>query len=185
MTDIFFIRHADSDLTIEDEKTRPLTEKGRADSLKIPALFEGVPIHHFYSSPYDRSIDTIIPLVEERGSFIKYIENFRERKNGQWIDDFFNYAEKQWNDFDYKLGSGESLNDVQTRNIYEVKILLKTHKNQSIVIGTHGTALCTIINYFDYTKGYDYFKSMVDIMPYIVKMRFEENRLIFMHEMKL
>jgi len=34
-----------------------------------------------------------------------------------WIEDFNSFAKKQWEDFDYKLSDGESLREVQNRNI--------------------------------------------------------------------
>jgi len=185
LTDIYFIRHAESDFSVKDDLKRPLTFKGNRDSIQIPILFEGVDIDAFFSSPCKRAVDTINPLCKERKKDITQVDDFRERKIGQWIDDFFEYASKQWNDFSHSLLQGESLEEVQKRNVDALKALLVEYKEQSIVIGTHGTALCTIINYYDYTKGYEYFKSIVDVMPLIVKMRFEESRLIFMHEMRL
>jgi 2,3-bisphosphoglycerate-dependent phosphoglycerate mutase len=83
----------------------------------------------------------------------------------------------QWNDFDYKLERGESLKEVQERNIAELNRLLQQHENATLVIGTHGTALSTIRNYYDDQFGLQQFLDIVDIMPYIVKMMFERNTL--------
>ncbi len=185
MTNIYFIRHADSDLSVRDERIRPLTVKGREDAVKVLELFDGISIDHFYSSPFRRSIETIKPLADEKKCFIRLIENFRERENGSWVKNFLDHAGKQWNDFDYKLENGESLNEVQSRTIVELNIILEDHGNQNIVIGTHGAALSTIINFFDDSKGYEYFKSIIDVKPLIVKMQFNGTHLISIHEMRL
>lgn len=73
--------------------------------------------------------------------------------------------------FDYKLSDGESLREVQNRNIKALNEVLRMYEGKNIVIGTHGTALSTIINYYDSTYGYDDFERMKLIMPWIVKMQ--------------
>ena len=45
------------------------------------------------------------------------------------------------------------------------------------MIGSHGTALSTIINYYDSTYGFDDFDRIRSIMPWIVKFTFEDNDL--------
>jgi 2,3-bisphosphoglycerate-dependent phosphoglycerate mutase len=43
----------------------------------------------------------------------------------------------------------------------------------SVVLGTHGTALSTILNYFDPTYNYESFYRIIDFMPYIIRLDFE------------
>ena len=50
-----------------------------------------------------------------------------------------------------------------------------TEKN---VIGTHGTALSTILNYYDPSFGVDDFLRIIDWMPYIVELSFIGHELI-------
>ncbi|MDA3885233.1 MAG: histidine phosphatase family protein [Candidatus Delongbacteria bacterium] len=175
MTNLYFVRHAKSDFSIEDELIRPLTEKGFKDSEKLLKLFKDISIDYFYSSPYVRSIDTIKPLAKQRDKEIIVREDLRERNIGMWLDDFFKFSKKQWDNFDYKIENGESLLETQRRNVSEINKILNKHKNENIVIGTHGTALCTIINYFQPEIGYDCFLSIVDKMPIILKVVFDGN----------
>ena len=174
-TELFFVRHAASDLSVKDERTRPLSLKGQQDARKLPQVFKHVKIDHIYSSPYTRAVDTVKYLAESHGKAIITLENLRERTIGRWIDDFPSYAIAQWKDFHYRIEHGESLKDVQARNISEVKRLLDHHENSTIIIGTHGTALGTILNYYDPRFGFEQFWAMVDKMPYIVTMIFENN----------
>lgn len=182
MTELYFIRHAQSDFRVKDEKSRPLTEKGLEDSKKIPLLFEEININRIYSSPYLRSITTLKFLAEQKNLDIIIRENLKERKIGSWVENFKEYSIKQWENFDYKSENGESLAETQKRNIDELGTILKENRNQTVVIGTHGTALSTIVNWFLPEQSYDYFLSMVHKTPYIVGFCFENETFISMKE---
>ena len=184
-TELFFIRHVASDLSVKDERTRPLSGQGQQDAQKLLQIFKHVKIDHIYSSPYTRAIDTVKYLAESHRKTIIIRENLRERTIGRWIDDFPSYAYAQWKNFHYKIEHGESLHEVQVRNITEVKHLLDQHENTTIIISTHGTALGTILNYYDQQFGFEQFCEMVDKMPYIVKMIFENSTLISLEELVL
>lgn len=43
------------------------------------------------------------------------------------------------------------------------------------MVGSHGTALSTIINYFDNSFGYSDFDKIKNVMPWIVEFVFDEN----------
>jgi 2,3-bisphosphoglycerate-dependent phosphoglycerate mutase len=172
-------------LSVKDNRTRPLTQKGQHDAQKLLQVFKNIAIDSVYSSPYLRALDTVKYLAEYHGKKIIPCENFRERAIGSWVDDFLPYIRKQWHDFDYKLEGGESLSEAQKRNIAELNRLLQQHENATLAIGTHGTALSTIRNYYDSQFGFQRFLDMVDIMPYVVKMTFEKNTLIAIEEMTL
>lgn len=178
MTEIYFIRHAEPDISVHDDFTRPLSNKGRADASNLVAFFNGKKIDAVLSSPFLRAVDTIKDIAVKHGCSIEIIDNFKERKIDGWIEDFGAYVKKQWFDFSYKLNDGESLKEVQQRNINALKKVLIEHNGQSIVIGTHGTALSTIINYYDHTYGYEDFMKIKNKMPLIVKMTFVNEKCI-------
>lgn len=46
-------------------------------------------------------------------------------------------------------------------------------EDRKLVIGSHGTALSTIINYYDDTFGYAEFEKIRELMPWIVCFTFE------------
>jgi 2,3-bisphosphoglycerate-dependent phosphoglycerate mutase len=48
-------------------------------------------------------------------------------------------------------------------------------KGKNIIIGSHGTSLSTIINYYDPTFGYDDFEKIRNVMPWVAKFIFDEN----------
>ena len=67
---------------------------------------------------------------------------------------------------------------VQKRNIEALNKILLDNPNQAIVIGTHGTALSTILNFYDDSFGCDDFLRIIDWMPYIIELDFEGNHLV-------
>ncbi|MBN2545890.1 MAG: histidine phosphatase family protein [Spirochaetes bacterium] len=178
MTNLFLIRHAESDLNIKDQYSRPLTSKGEIDSINLINLFKNIDVDALYTSPYKRSIDTIKHIAEIKNKKIIISENLCERRIGSWVPDFFEYSKKQWNDFNYKLEGGESLAGTQDRIISNINEILIDHQNQNILIGTHCSALCMIINKFDPDFGYDDFLKIVDKMPYIIKLEFNGENYI-------
>ncbi|CEO22333.1 histidine phosphatase family protein [Paraclostridium sordellii] len=179
MNKIYFVRHAKPDFSVHDDLTRPLTDKGIIDSKNICEFLKEKSINKIYSSPYKRAIDTIKELAQNLNIKIEVVDDFRERKiSNIWIEDFNKFSKSQWENFEYKLNDGESLNEVQSRNIKALHKILNENSNQNIVIGTHGTALSTIINYYDKTFDYLSFTKIKDIMPFIVCMEFEKTNVL-------
>jgi len=175
ITNIYFVRHAEPDYYVHDDSIRPLTNKGKNDALKVATYLNDKNIEVVLSSPYKRAIDTIKPFIDSNKMSIELIEDFRERKvDSCWIEDFQGFAQKQWEDFNYKLSDGECLYEVQERNIKALEDVLKRFYGKNIVIGTHGTALSTIIQYYDSSYGYKDFNEIRFLMPWIVKFTFDE-----------
>ena len=186
MTKVYFVRHAKPDFRVEDDKMRPLTEQGVKDCKKVTEFLLGRDINKIYSSPYKRSFDTVKDFAETANLKVKIIDDFRERKvDNVWIEDFNAFSKEQWGDFNYKLSDGESLNEVQQRNIAVLQDVLKENKNLNIAIGTHGTALGTIINYYNDKFDYNEFNRIRNMMPFIVCAEFEGVDFVRMEEFAL
>ena len=197
MTKVYFIRHAQSDFTVSNSRIRPLTEKGRNDCRLVTEFLSDKNIDMVFSSPFKRAVDTLANFAEINNFEIQTIEDFREYRgdstakidrNAKYFsdnNDFSLFLEKQWADFSYKISDGECLAEIQERNITALKELLIEHKEKNIVIGTHGIALSTIINYYDSTFGFKNFLEMADIMPWVVKMAFDENSCVKIEKIDL
>lgn len=174
MTEVYFIRHAQSDRTARDDRTRPLTLEGSKDSERAAEVLREKGITHIISSPYTRAIQTVSPLARALKIRIETNDDLRERHAGKWHGDrFFDFIEKQWADHDFKIEGGESLKEVQGRNIKALKEILKNYEGETIAIATHGTALSTIINYFYPKYGFTEFLKIADLMPLIIKTTLE------------
>ena len=185
MTEIYFIRHAESDNSVYDDYSRPLTEKGMRDRILVTKFLNSKRIDAVFSSPYKRAIDTVKDFAGKNHLKIQFIDEFKERHVGRWVDNFTDFSKKQWNDFHYKLNEGESLQEVQSRNINALKRILTDYEGKNIVIGTHGTALSTIINYFNPSFGYTDFWNIVDKMPYILHFRFNGMELEYIKKIEI
>ena len=174
ITRIIFVRHARSQYG-EDDRTRPLTEEGLKSREVVVKILKEFEIDHFMSSPYKRSMDTIQPAADHFGMSIETDERFRERKVGNWEE---GWLEKRWADFSCAEEGGECLTSVQARNVEALREVIANHMGETIVIGTHGTALSTILNYYDNSFGLNDFKRIAGWMPYIVELAFDGDGLI-------
>lgn len=131
------------------------------------------------SSPYKRAVDTIKPFADMFEHEIEIVDDFRERRiDSTWIEDFKAFSKPQWADFTYKLTDGEALGEVQKRNCAALFNIVSRYNNKNIVVGSHGTALATMINYFDKNFGYEEFERIKGLFPWIVKFTFAENALV-------
>ncbi len=173
ITTVYFVRHAEPDNTVHDDTVRPLTSKGMMDRTLVSGYLEDKNIQILLSSPYKRAYDTIADFSKKSNLPIETVNEFRERRiDSVWIEDFTAFAEKQWNDFSYRYSDGECLAEVQERNIKALNAVLQRYANQNIAIGSHGTAISTIINYYDNTFGFKEFQYIKRFMPWIVKLTF-------------
>lgn len=181
MTKIFFVRHAQPEHNHADDRTRPLTQEGIIDSKIVLETLKDKEVDAFYCSPYMRSISTIQETADYFKMNIQMDERLREREKGA---DGNNHGmfQKRWADHDYHEHGGESINMVQRRNVEALKEILAQNNDKSIVIGTHGTALSSIINYYIPEFGCDDFLRIIDWMPYIVELDFEGQELISITE---
>lgn len=183
MTSIYFIRHAQSDHSCEcDDSIRPLTEDGVSDSEKVYEILRDTKLDYAVSSPYKRSVDTIKHCADSHALEIVTDERFRERTKGTNGNDFCMF-QKRWTDFNYHESGGESLKMVQDRNIEALFELLDCHQNEKIIFGTHGTALSTILNYFDSSYDCSSFLRIIDYMPYIIRLDFDGKTCINKEEL--
>lgn len=179
MTHVYFVRHAQPDYANHDDRTRELTEKGLRDRVRVTEFLKDRDIDAVLSSPYRRARDTVSHLAEARGLTVELIEDFRERRvDSVWIDDFNAFARAQWADFDHRLTDGESLREVQARNIAALLGVLRRYADQSVVIGSHGTALATILHYYDPSFGYEEFREIQPVMPLIAHLVFDGETLL-------
>ena len=177
MTSIYFVRHAQPDHGWEDDRSRPLSEEGKCDCAKVVEALADISFQYAVSSPYKRSVDTIAECARKHNVDIKMDERLREREKGPNGNNSVMF-QKRWADFDYHEEGGESLSMVQERNIQAVFDILDNHFGENVLVGTHGTALSTILNYFESEYNCDSFLRIIDFMPYIIRLDFEGRKCV-------
>lgn len=179
LTTVIFVRHAQAAYDTDD-RTRPLTKAGMEDRKIVVETLRDRQIDTFLSSPYRRSLDTIRPAAELRNMKILTDERFRERKCGDFSPDSLT---RRWSDFSWAEKNGESLRSVQDRNMKALHDVLRKYAGQTVVIGTHGTALSTILNGYNNRFGLQDFLRIVSWMPYIVELTFAGKTLLGFKEL--
>lgn len=175
MTTVYFIRHAQSDSSVHDPFLRLLTEKGLRDRSLVTNFLHDKDITFAFSSPYKRAVDTIKEFTDRNGVEIKIMDDLREHQtiSDHYCDaDYFPFIQQYWKNKNYKVLGDESIADLQNRTICALKKIVKECKDNNIIIGTHGMALSSVLNYYDKTYEYQDFLSMVKKKPWIVKMTF-------------
>lgn len=177
MTKIYFVRHAQSDWRSGTDRERGLTAEGREDAKIVLDFLRDKGVDVFYCSPCRRSLDTIRETAEFYGRPILTDERLRERESapGGNRRELFR---RRWADFDWREPGGEPLRSVQARNIAALTEILERDRDKTIAIGTHGTALSTILNWYD--PGWDCgtFLRIIDWMPFVVELDFDGARYL-------
>ena len=164
---IYLIRHsapfveidnyADNDnvLWSEFNKNMILSSKGEENAKKLCNVEELKNIEEIYASNSFRAIGTAKYLAESNNLKIKLDERINERKFGaKYIKDLpSNFTKFSFDDKDFKINDGESLNDVDNRFNSFINDLLNDDVNK-VVIVMHGIILLsylkTICDYFKF-----------------------------------
>ncbi|MCO7124422.1 histidine phosphatase family protein [Sporolactobacillus shoreicorticis] len=87
--------------------TEPLA-KGMKDRERVTDYLLDKGVDLVLSSPYRRALDTVKPFADIKRLLVHKVEAFRERKVGQWVNNFHAFSKRQWEDFQFKLSGGES-----------------------------------------------------------------------------
>ncbi len=177
MTKIYFVRHAQPDFNHVNDYTRPLTAEGMEDRKIVLETLKDKNIDVFYCSPYLRSITTIEETAVYYGMEIQVDERLRERVKGHEGNHNHDMFRMRWADHDAHEEGGESINMVQARNVEALKEILEKHEGKNIVIGTHGTALSAILDYYT-PFGLEGFMRILDWMPYVVEVDFDGQEFV-------
>lgn len=170
-TIIYFVRHADSLFIPNRERERGLSDRGKADVMRINEMLGHEEFDLFISSPYGRAIETIRGLATSANQEIVIVEELRERGIGTIPERGFMAAKKQvYEDFDFAYPEGESSHQAQQRAVKALKMILNTQSGKKIVIGTHGDIMTLMLNEFDKNYGYDFWSTST--MPDIYRTEF-------------
>lgn len=183
-TILYFIRHAEPDFSEPDNYKRKLTVSGEIQAQRLSEIFNDINVDGVYSSPYLRAIKTVEPIAKSKSLNVQLLDQFRERKSSDYRvskEKFLGYGKHQWDDFDFKLCGGESLNDVKNRYNTGVRIIINQHaqsQNCIFVVGCHIAGLCAYISQFNLISNYEEYKKYASKMPLIVKCFYKNLKFV-------
>lgn len=167
MTTFYFVRHAHAHWT--PDENRPLSAQGSQDAVHVAEILQGHPVDAIFSSPAKRAIQTISPFADQRGLPIQIEADLRERKLGEeMFADFFKAVEVTWLDPSFTHFGGESSLVAQKRGLAIVQRLLEQYPEEHIVLSTHGNLLALILQAFDPSIDFAFWKSLS--MPDVYKL---------------
>lgn len=133
MTRVFFVRHAEPDKRVEDDRTRPLTERGMESTAFVTEVLKDKGIDAAFCSPYRRSLDTIKAFTDYAGLTIRTDERFRERDVGMPGQGLRQYPER-WKATEWKEEWGECTTEVRKRNMEVLMEVLDECKDHNILL---------------------------------------------------
>lgn len=110
------------------------------------------------SSNYVRAISTAKYFTKDK---ILIDENFGERKFGinSWDELPKDFGKRQFNDFNYKLPNGESINEVIKREYDSLINILNNYYDKKILIVGHSTAIASLFSRWckiNYNGNYEF-----------------------------
>ena len=167
MTTIYLIRHSAPFVKIDNyinnanvlwsefNKNMILSPQGEENAKKLCYVEELKDINEIYASNSSRAIETAKYLAEYNNVRIKLDERINEREFGvKYIKDLpTDFTKLSFDDKNFKVNNGESLNEVDNRLKSFINDLLNNNRNK-IVIVMHGLILLsylkTICDHFEF-----------------------------------
>ena len=150
-TTIYFIRHGQTDFPLDriycDGVEDPQLNRNGLIQAKSAALyFKNREINAIYASPALRTQATAEEVSQVTGVNIKTDAAWVERKFGIWEGLYFKEIEQQYPDeflnwkkdkVAYTPQNGETIQDVKTRLLESLQLLIEKHFGQNVVIVSH------------------------------------------------
>jgi broad specificity phosphatase PhoE len=169
------VRHAHAEWSTDD--ARPLSRAGQRAAEKVAARLIAAPIRAIYSSPSRRAIDTVAPLAIRLGLEPVIVPELRERELPVVAaSEFERTVREAWQTPERALQGGESNVAAQARGVPVIRDVLARHRGDEVVVSTHGNLLALILNAFDASVGFDFWKGLS--FPDVYQADFDERGFV-------
>jgi len=179
-TTLYLVRHAHADW--QPDEARPLSESGRAAAQAIAGLLSPLPVAAIYSSPAQRSIETVEPLAQRLGLRVDVVPELRERQLPVVpAGDFERIVQEAWRVPTRATPDAESNAVAQNRGLTAVRQLIARHAEQHLVVATHGNLMALVLNGLDPSFGYEFWRELS--FPDVYELEFEASALIGVRRM--
>ncbi len=156
------------------DENRPLSARGEEDANRVANILQQHPIETIYSSPFRRARQTIEPLAARLGLPIHIEQGLQERRLGNGSDQGFREAvEATWRNPSFSHPGGETNTAAQQRGMAVLRRVQEQRTLDHIVLSTHGNLMALILQVFDRSVGFSFWKSLT--MPDIYVIRANKN----------
>ncbi|MEV6637779.1 histidine phosphatase family protein [Actinoplanes sp. NPDC051470] len=156
-----------------DELTRPLTPEGLRQADELVAVLAELGPTAAWSSPYRRAIQTIRPTARFLGLSVHTDGELREWDDGlAYTDDWEPHYAESWAHPSHARPEGESLEQLRTRAVGAVRMIVHRGRGRVVLVAGHGTFIAQALSGFGHPLDRDAWQRMP--MPAIYRLRFTE-----------
>jgi broad specificity phosphatase PhoE len=162
VTTLYITRHGETEWNIEGRmqgwNDSPLTNLGTNQAYWLYERLKDIDFNAIYSSPLGRAYKTAEILKGDRNIDITEDDSLKEINLSMWEglnkknikekyeNQFYNYCN---NPYLYKPLIGEDFWELKERVISGIREIVKKHKDETILIVTHGMALKALVASFE------------------------------------
>lgn len=166
MKKIYLVRHCEARGQSADAE---LTENGLKQAAFWADFFTGVKIERIISSPYKRTVQSILPLARQLDIEIETDNRLTERVlSSENLPDWMDKLSLTFEDFELKFEGGESSREAMESIVSVVEEVLNG-KDQITIIVTHGNLLSLLLNHYDNKFGFDGWKNLSNPDVFLLK----------------
>ena len=167
MTTVYLVRHSeiikkqlgtidsDEDFYTSNKKT-VLSVDGEKLAEKVSLMDEFNNLDVIWSSSFSRAISTAKYFADKNNLLVNVTDGFNERRHGiKSLNELpSDFEIHQFNDFDYKIGDGESRRETLERMYTSLMKVINEYKDKRILIVTHSTSIMYLLgNWCNVTYG--------------------------------
>lgn len=158
---MYLTRHGETEWNIENRlqgwKNSPLTAKGQRYAEKLGQHLQDIPFQAVYSSPSERAFQTAQLICDGRTTPIQTDARLKEIHMGEWEGKTHDFLKQ--NDLEaytafwetphlYVSKTGESFDVLKNRLLEFLKETQVKHREETILIVTHGIAIKVLLSHF-------------------------------------
>ncbi len=154
---VYLVRHGETkwnkERRFQGVTDVPLSEYGLWQASRLAQRFKDTNLSAIYASDLSRAYDTARIIAEPHGLEVRVMPEFREMNFGEWeglsaseISERCGSLYKRWLKDPGAVATpgGESLQSVLTRALQGLQCLAGLHKDQEILVVTHGAVLMAL-----------------------------------------
>ncbi|MBS3079845.1 histidine phosphatase family protein [Candidatus Pacearchaeota archaeon] len=152
---LYLVRHAKSERNAgHNSHEDKLTEDGKEQARRLGKYFHNVKLDKIYCSTLERAKETLgeikpyvknVPLIYSKKIVEQDIGIYRKYGKDDWENYFKDAVKSGKHIVDFKPKAGESMRETYNRAKKFYNLLIKNHKNSSILVVSHGIFLRYLI----------------------------------------